>query len=115
MGGSSIIEKSGQLWKVRLSWYCGLAGLGIMFVGWLIFAFPLLLLVGVILLLGSLVFASVSIRCPVCRASWLWDWNARTRRERLGPIGHLMTLSECPRCGNQSGSKEEARHAGDST
>lgn len=107
MGSSSIIKRTGQLWKVRLSLCCGLAGIGIMLVGGLIFTFPLLLLVGIHLVLGSIVFASVTIRCPVCRASWLWDWTSRTERERLGPVSSLMKLSECPRCGNKSASKKE--------
>jgi hypothetical protein len=110
------VEQTGQLWKIPV------AILGILVGIWMV-VIPLvalgktsllsicegaLLLIGVHLLMGSIVFLILSVRCPVCHRRWLWG-DSKPRTERgVASLVHLLTFSECPRCGDGKGSDEKS-------
>jgi hypothetical protein len=97
---NSVIRKTGQLWKMYV-FFCGavIGGL-IMFYGLanlennkIGLAFSLAGMgAGII----SFVFGCVSIRCPKCKAPWLWQ--GVSGKSSKGWLHWLLSRSECPKC-----------------
>jgi hypothetical protein len=96
----SVLAKTGQLWKV----WTALAGVvvgGVALLygvginvrgggdGWLALA-------GMLLVFGSLGFASASVSCPKCGARWVWMAVSQRDSHEYGTW--LISLSSCPRC-----------------
>lgn len=106
---AAIIDRSGQRWKIRLVQSAALAG-GIM----LLLAFangvkgPIWLgafAIGTLLTCGSVIWGSLSVRCPNCLEKLYW----RAIRER-GPTASytwLLNVRVCPACGYDSGRSHE--------
>jgi hypothetical protein len=102
MFNASVIRKTGQWWKLVVSMAATVTGGIGMFVArqemsasaaWL----PLAMMLGGIgLCLGGLVFACVSIRCPRCRAHWFWA--AVSRRASGEWLPWLLSHPTCPNC-----------------
>ena len=99
----SVYAASGQVWKM---WVAGmafvLAGVGTIvsqqsmfedlepFRAWATLA-------SIVLGLGSLAFASLAVRCPSCRARWVWI--AVSEQDYRTWTDWLPALKACPRCG----------------
>src|SRR6266545_452903 len=60
------------------------------------------ILSGMVLTLGGLLFACIGVRCPKCRARWVWMAVSERCSTTYGTW--LIALSACPRCGDD-GSK----------
>jgi hypothetical protein len=109
MSEGGLLKRSGQYWKMWTWPVITWLGLVVLFMGvrqpapqadapgW-----PLLLImIGLAIAGGSLIWACLSIRCPACRAKLLW----RAVRER-GPQNSLfwiLRIERCPACGNDGG------------
>lgn len=72
----SVIRKSGQWWKIHVSFWGEVIGVLVMFYGLanlenketaLVFS-----LSGMGIGIFSIIYGWVSIRCPKCKAPWLW-------------------------------------------
>lgn len=102
MFDNSIIKKSGQMWKLQLSFILIVIG-GIS----LLFGIKMtntqpdsisisLVFGGIIVSLASLIFGIVSVRCPICKAPWLWlGISGKSSGEWLS---WLLSRTECPKC-----------------
>lgn len=98
----SISVVSGQAWKIAVAGMTLLGGVGLTLARWL--ELPPVAgldiwgeLVTVILVLGSLAFASWAVRCPTCDARWIW--LAVSERDHREWLSWAMGLEFCPRCG----------------
>ncbi len=102
MFGDSIISKTGQMWKLMLSFALLLAG-------WLALAWgvsvgdseydPLVVsfvVGGMTTAILGLLFAIVSIRCPKCRKRWFWQ--AVNGQASGNWLSWILSRSECPKC-----------------
>jgi len=111
MNGQSIIHKSGQWWKAHLSFWSMMAGGVSLFISVRLMSGPsdagsdamyvlALFLGSLALIFGAIVFACVSIRCPACRAPWVWlGVNGKSHRSWLT---WLLSQPACPVCGSVS-------------
>jgi len=104
MNGFPAIKKTGQWWKVLLSFWVVVLGAILMFVG--IYEIRSSTGTGNLFLpLGSLIsfvgglFACVFVRCPKCKAAWVWV--AISKKSPNGWFPWLMTLEQCPKCGGE--------------
>ena len=98
----SYLRSSGQLWKLWL-------GLTLAVLGWISIplelagymgpgdAGSLLIVAGVSVAVCGFVWASISIRCPKCKARLLW--RAVRKQSHKTWLVSLVTDSECPNCG----------------
>ena len=97
---SSLIYQSGQWWKLKLVLILlfltsigVFAGIAMMFkcepFFWLVF-------ICIVLGICNLIFACVSIRCPVCSTHWVW--LAISSKTPEGGLGWLMKRPTCPVC-----------------
>lgn len=101
-GDYLLINATDQMWKLQLErrgLYFGFAAMvGPLFIpnapSWVIF-FPM---IGLVVGLGTFVFACVGVRCPHCHERWFWR-AVRTK----GPLkaeAWLTGLHTCPSCGH---------------
>ena len=103
MSGATLIRRTGQWWKLQVAFGMLLVGGASMFFGlrnlerqpWWIPA--VLVLGGIVVVFGSLVFGCIAVRCPKCRAPWIW--MAVKGQESGQWLQWLLSLSKCPRCG----------------
>ena len=100
MFNDSIIKKSGQWWKAHIAFWGLVAGGGIMFIGLANLdkkeLAVSLALVGVILGLASFIYGCLSIRCPNCKARWIWlGVSGKSSNEW---VHWLLSRSQCPEC-----------------
>lgn len=97
----SFLKSSGQLWKLWLS-------LALVVLGWLSIPLALggyvdqdsgalLILAGVFVAVCATVWASISIKCPACKARLLW--RAISKESHKTWLVSLLSQSECPHCG----------------
>jgi rubredoxin len=111
MFDNSIVRKTGQMWKVYLGILGFLAGVVTMEVGFLLSPAStvgaVVLVVGINIMLGSSAFAMAAIRCPDCRANFVWEARATAGRHPGNLFSELSKLSECPRCANQGDSAKK--------
>ena len=117
----SIIRSTGQIWKVRVWAFGTLVSLAAALVAFFLFPFPrnnvyflAANLFGTVLIISSLVFAVVSIKCPVCGSRWLW--LALYKKHDEGWYDWLAAQSACPICGYEAageGSENQAGIGGD--
>ena len=105
MGERSLIRRTGQLWKLRLSfWWLPIIGLvttvaaAFDVVGRTAEEGAVLILGGLALVVASYVWGVGTIRCPRCRTRLLW----RAMRDKTPGewLGWLLALEVCPTCGN---------------
>lgn len=102
MQRNSILAKSGQAWKFKLSLF-------FMLLGGLAFAVsramprssssyePFVNLAGIAMaLLGGLVYPSLAIRCPKCRVRWFWMAISSKRHDEW--FVWLLDAETCPEC-----------------
>ena len=98
----SIYETSRQTWKVVTA---GTAfGIGTLLAIGSLFRIPLVAdlgfsgtLASIGLVFGALAFGSLMIRCPSCKARWVWI--AVSERDASDWWPWLLGLEFCPRCG----------------
>jgi hypothetical protein len=96
----SILEKSGQLWKLWAGLLLMTCGFGLMVIGLGRLSEPngfAVTLIGLGVGLASAAFACISISCSSCGARWLWI--AVKNREQLKWVHWLAAQRVCPRCG----------------
>lgn len=102
MFDNSIIKKTGQMWKLYLSFILLLLGVASLFIGIKIAEIKshslaaFLVLGGLIVGLSSLIFGIVSVRCPNCKAPWLWQ--GMSGQSPGNWLIWLMSRTACPKC-----------------
>ncbi len=99
----SVLRRAGQAWKLQLA-FVGLLVAGVLMVwaqlqitSFTAEQFTLLTLSGVLIGLVSLFGACIAIRCPACRAKWLWQ-AVRTKHSGSW-LAWLLDQKACPTCG----------------
>jgi hypothetical protein len=110
MNEDTLLVRSRQRWKTWMWPAVTWLGLSIVFIavrqpdpsadgpGWLL----LLLLLGLTVAVGGLVWAFLSIRCPSCGARLLWQ--AARERGPLDCFFWILRVERCPACGSTGGS-----------
>jgi Na+/melibiose symporter-like transporter len=99
---SSIIKKSGQSWKMRVSIFGIIISGALMFSGSFIgrtnsqFDLYPLIPVGALIGMLSFIFAIFSIRCPNCKDKWFW--RAVSKRDKNNWLIWLENQSNCSEC-----------------
>lgn len=91
---SSVVTRTGQLWKLALASI-------VILVGSFAPLWPasgLTWTTGTVLAIAGFLAGCLVIRCPACGNRWFWD--ALMRPENYGP---LLTRSSCPACGQDHG------------
>lgn len=100
---NSFVKRSGQTWKFWVF-------LILLFIGFVLILPALtssrrldddiaivLLLAGLALHIGNMVWLAIAIRCPKCRASL--GWHAIRRRDANTWLFWLLQSEKCPACG----------------
>jgi hypothetical protein len=103
----NIITASGQRWKVILG---SLLALPAVYLA--VFersAADEKLLLGLASTFGAFAFTCASVRCPVCRARWVWMAVNEQKHNRF--VLWLMQLQNCPKCGFAGAHLNESRRA----
>jgi len=102
MFDNSIVKRTGQMWKLYLSFILLLLGSASIF-GSIISAkttsyslMAILIFGGLIVSLSSLIFVIVSVRCPNCKAPWFWQ--GISGKSPGSWLLWLMSQTECPKC-----------------
>ena len=99
---SSIIKKSGQSWKMRVSFAGIIISGALMFGGSFIggtntqFDFYSLIPIGALIGMLSFLFAILAIRCPNCKDKWFW--RAVSKKDKNNWLIWLENQSNCPEC-----------------
>jgi hypothetical protein len=98
---SSVIKRTGQLWKIGATICVVLVGGALLFYGiatdaskgdggsWIV--------VGIVLTAAGLLYACITVRCPRCGARWVWMAVRERSSSTYGTW--LVALSACPKCG----------------
>ncbi len=96
----SVIRKTGQWWKIQLGLWIMLAGGPLMLVVvWFLDIYEFYP-IGLLMLFTILVLLITTVRCPKCKANWIWmAASKRGITEKWGK-GVLM-LTDCPECKNK--------------
>jgi hypothetical protein len=98
----SIIKKTGQIWKLNVTFLSLMSGSGLLFYGVHIMdtkpyaSVAPLVVGGLIIDLASVIFGCLSVRCPHCKARWLWQ--AVSSQSPGNWLSWLMSRTECPKC-----------------
>jgi hypothetical protein len=100
MKEQSLIYRTGQWWKIELVFWALIFTSVLMFFGmFMMFLYESFfwlaagsILAGII----NLIFACVSVRCPVCKTHWVW--LAISSNTPTGGISWLIERSTCPVC-----------------
>jgi len=94
--GESLLTRTNQAWKLR-AMHLGLAvsGCVLMLGEWIAErlagnAWALVALSGVVLGLGALAFACLTIRCSACGSRWLWQPSPPSQVE-TGSLGYTLS------------------------
>jgi hypothetical protein len=91
----NVITASRQRWKIVLGGLMLTPGLyQLLIPAATNFAFTMF---AVLCSLGALVFTAASVRCPTCRARWVW--MAVSQQKHNAWVAWLMALEVCPSCG----------------
>ena len=94
---SSIVVKTRQAWKLYLgsvlTIICGIA----MFKGFQGAGNPILAVGGMVVGLATFVGTWFTIRCPNCRAPWVWMAVSAKKHNQWAEW--LYALKACPKCG----------------
>jgi hypothetical protein len=92
---SSVISKSGQMWKCNLALLVMAPGSLLIIVGvvsWSLYVF----LSGILLGVCGLLFTCFALKCPACKARWYW---MAISSQAAGKWARWLFLqTECPRC-----------------
>jgi len=97
---NSVLARTGQLWKVQGA-ICAVLGGGAALLCGIASdsgesAGLLWIVVGLLLGLGGLAFACLTVSCPRCGARWVW---VAVSQRSAGAYGTwLVALSRCPKC-----------------
>lgn len=101
----SMIKKTGQWWKARLGFYIMIFGGLLMSVGeylpWFVEhdAAQFMQVSGMLIGLLGMIFLFIAIRCPYCKARWIWIFASKRKVvQRWG--GGLFAHETCPECDN---------------
>ena len=108
---ANLIRRSGQTWKIAAGGLCLLVA--VIAAGFAQLGPPPLFgtapewtaLISAVFGLGALMFGSLAVRCPDCRARWVWMAVSEQNHNEL--IRWLLTLHACPKCGY--GAPQEVR------
>jgi hypothetical protein len=92
----SIIKKSGQWWKAVVSFVTMAGGGLIVFFSLADKSLLFPLIVGMILVAFGFVFGCLAIRCPECKARWVWRAVKGQSASQWFPW--LFSHKECPYC-----------------
>lgn len=95
---SSVVTRTGQLWKLALACLAMLVGS----VAPIWPASGLTWTTGTVLAVVGFFAGSLAIRCPACGNRWFWE--ALLRPEKYGP---LLSQSSCPACAHDYGAREQ--------
>ena len=99
---SSIIRTTGQWWKVAVAFWTIVVGGVVLWSGMAMLgrhapSYSLwIILGGLALVLGGLAFVFLSVRCPSCRARWVWLSVNGQGVKNFGRV--FFELTECPVC-----------------
>lgn len=101
MAEMTVLQRSGQEWKLYLGVVLMLTGVAITARApsaglpplWEI----LMLLGGLTLIFGAGAWLALSVRCPRCSARWLW--LAATTESAGGLLSGKFAPTKCPACG----------------
>ena len=97
---SSIVGKTGQLWKLRVAFFGGVVGFFTMVIGLTLFDSNItafyISIAGLIVGLSSFIFACTTIRCPNCGAYWLVSVLKLSKANDW--LLDLSTMKVCPKC-----------------
>lgn len=102
----SVIKTTGQWSKAVISFCAVIVGGVIMLVGSSRlnasdYVGPATMLGGgAFLFLGGVILAVTAVRCPKCRARWVWLGLSKQASDEW--LTWLLSRSECPRCGYAS-------------
>jgi hypothetical protein len=100
---SGIISRTGQMWKLGVGFAVLMAsGAGMMYAQSQIHAvspgqFFFLMMGSVAVGMLAMAFACLFVRCPNCRARWVW--TAMRHQKADVWTTWLLTLKSCPTCG----------------
>ena len=102
MFDNSIVKKTGQMWKLKLAFLLLLIGGASLFYGLRIMTtkpdalVASLIFGGIVVGIASLIFGCLSVRCPNCKAPWLWQGISGQSSGNW--LIWLMSRAECPKC-----------------
>src|SRR5690348_14212923 len=89
----SVLKTTGQWWKAVLSFVSILGGGALMYYGLSHSSAIVPILSGIVVVALGFVFACTAIRCPLCRARWVWlGVNGQNSRQWLA---WLLMQTEC--------------------
>jgi hypothetical protein len=97
----SIVQRSGQLWKLTAGLLSQCIGFGIMVVGLRSLDDPhgfTLTVIGFGTGITAFAAMCAAIRCPVCGMKWFWV--AVRTQEHAQWVNWLRTRRVCPQCGH---------------
>ena len=98
---SSIIRKTGQLWKLPVSVFLSVGGWIGMVAALKYFGGiedgSIIAIVCLVVGLSGLLFAFVSVKCPKCNFHWVWV--AASQKDKSEWPYWFLKLNSCPKCG----------------
>lgn len=105
MFDSSIVKKTGQIWKLGVFAACVLAGGACLLLARPVFQgngneqYLAFFAAAPVLILGGMAFAAISIRCPQCGVRWFW--SAISKSEHNTWLAQALGHPHCPGCGSE--------------
>ena len=96
---NSVIKKTGQWWKMLLFYFGTVCGGLMIFYGvtWMEQEGAMTwVLIGMPLFVVSFIFGIVAIRCPECKARWMW--RLFHNKEHKWGLPWLLGRDDCPIC-----------------
>jgi hypothetical protein len=103
----SALARTSQSWKLYAMMLGVYAGGSLMIIAlWQVKAltstqFAVLMLPAMAIIFGSFVFGCAAIKCPSCKARWLWQ-SVNTEHSS-GWLRRLLAYDGCPECEKRSG------------
>jgi hypothetical protein len=94
MLSGSVVQMSGQIWKMHISTVAVWVGIGISIFG--LFSNILYILVGLAIGLTAIAYCCFAIRCPKCNVHWYWR---AIKSFEIGWVKKLLSQTKCPSCG----------------
>ena len=90
----SVVQSSGQVWKIHITTVACWAGIAVLIFGFIGGIYYMLL--GTMLGLFGIAFCCLAIHCPECGTHWYWR---AIKEMKSGWVKRLISKSECQSCG----------------